>query len=208
MRMSIQVRASILVCLIWSSFSSWAATEHDNTVDFSSWPSAHACGGSQVNSIVFYYTGEYSVTDGQPWDGVTTNNITSQKGGVPTYQVDVFAGRKASQPPADFFIQRAGTINIGVSGAAQFDALNFALTGVLEIEGNDYQVVIGQVGVMAGEPNNIWYLGPNESGFNYVKTVYSYDQCEYLTTPDGKYRIGMVWKTMPNSYTFYVSKSP
>ena len=127
MRISKKIRSSILASFMLSSFSPWAATEHDNTVDFSSWPSAHACGGSQVNSIVFYYTGEYSVTDGQPWDGVTTNNITSQKGGVPTYQVDVFAGRKASQPPADFFIQRAGTINIGVSGAAQFDTLRGCL---------------------------------------------------------------------------------
>ncbi len=202
------ILAGLLVC----SPVSYAVTEHDNTVIFTAWPTNYPCGvvtGSQVSSIVFYSTGDYSITDGQPWDGVTTNNITSQKGGVPTYQADVFAGRKASQHPADFFNSRAGTVNIGPCGPAGLNTLNFALTGVLEIEGTDYPIVIGQVGL--DNSNNCWFLGSNEGEFDYFEASYSDGytiySCEYLTTPDGKYSIGAILEKMPNYYTFFIGKN-
>lgn len=202
------ILAGLLVC----SPVSYAVTEHDNTVIFTAWPTDHPCGvvtGTQVSTIVFYSTGDYSITDGQPWDGVTTNNITSQKGGVPTYQADVLAGRKASESPADFFNGRAGKVNIGPCGPAGLDTLNFALTGVLEIEGNDYPIVIGQVGVNTS--SNCWYLGSSEGEFDYSEASYSSGskvyQCNYLTTPDGNYSIGAILENMPNYYTFFIGKN-
>lgn len=202
------VLAGLLVC----SPVSYAVTEHDNTVIFTAWPTDKPCGvvtGTQVSTIVFYSTGDYSITDGQPWDGVTTNNITSQKGGVPTYQADVLAGRKASESPADFFNGRAGKVNIGPCGPAGLDTLNFALTGVLEIEGNDYPIVIGQVGVNTS--SNCWYLGSSEGEFDYSEASYSSGskvyQCNYLTTPDGNYSIRAILENMPNYYTFFIGKN-
>ena len=154
---------------------SFGVTEHDNVVEFHSKPGDKF---PQVTSIVFYFYGNYSITSGQPWDGVTTNNTS---GDYPAYQVDALAGRKGSNPPASFFFQHAGNAWISIDDC--FDptnlVLNFAFSGVLEIEGNDYNIMLGQVGCAGGNP---WYVGANQMGF----TV---DGNGWLLTPDGQYRI-------------------
>lgn len=150
----------------------YAATEHDNVVEFHSKPGDKY---SQVTSLVFYFDGNYSITSGQPWDGVTTNNVSAD---YPAYQADALAGRHYSDPPADFFTQRAGGkwITMAPPGIA---GMNFAFSGSLEIDGNDYNIVLGQD--MCGS-RNCWYLGANQSGFEV-------DANGWLVTPDGQYRI-------------------
>lgn len=207
-----KLACNIVVGLMSSSTSSLAVTEHDNAVEFKSCPDSkcsYMTPGSQVNSIVFYYDGGYSVTSGQPWDGVTTNN-NAVNAGYPDYQVDVYAGRKSSEPPADFFNQRAGTTYVGPcnSDTSPFTAMNFALTGVLEIEGNDYQIVIGQA---AFSGSNCWFLGPNESGFNLIYNNQFIDserlEEHYLITPDHQYRLGLTGIGHADTNIFYISEN-
>ena len=116
--------------LTLSSPISQGESEHDNQVEFHSCPASQCDNmtpGQQVSSLFFYFDGNYYVTVGQPWDGVTTNNITSQKG-YPAYQADIYAGRKSSELPAGFFNNRAGSINVGPCGVspAEINSLNFA----------------------------------------------------------------------------------
>ena len=122
--------SSTMAGLIVVSPLSQGVTEHDNQVEFKSCSESQCpdtTPGPQVSSLVFYFDGNYYVTVGQPWDGVTTNNITSQKG-YPAYQADIYAGRKSSELPAGFFNNRAGSINVGPCGVspAEINSLNFA----------------------------------------------------------------------------------
>ena len=203
--------SSTMAGLIVVSPLSQGVTEHDNQVEFKSCSESQCpdtTPGPQVSSLVFYFDGNYYVTDGQPWDGVTINNITSQMG-YPAYQADVYAGRQSSELPAKFFNDRSGGISVGPCGTYQspLESLNFALSGILEIEGNDYPIVIGQNGV-SGE--NCWYLGPNASGFKVIQWYRTSDDAtyEYLLTPDGQYRMGVsAYAYVAPPYIFYVSKN-
>ena len=130
-------------------------TEHDNVVEFDSEDNL------EEYSIVYYWDGDYSITSGQPWDGITTNNVTTEYNAG--YQVDAMAGRHSSGPPADFFNARAnGLFATTNSNKSTPSGMNFAFSGILEINGLDYKIVIGQNGCGT---SNCWYVGPNESGF-------------------------------------------
>ncbi len=150
----------------------FGSSEHQNVIEIDS------DNDPEVNSLVYYWDGGYSITSGQPWDGVTTNNVSTDL--LPAYQVDALAGRHSSGPPADFFNDRANGLFTTTNGNKDTpDGMNFAYTGVLEINGYDYKIVIGQNGCGT---DNCWYLAPNESGFR------NWDYNEIMT-PDQRFYI-------------------
>ena len=173
MKISTLLSSCLVAGLVLIAPLGYAVTEHDNVVEFHSQPGDEY---SQVTSLVFYFDGNYSITSGQPWDGVTTNNVSAD---YPAYQADALAGRHSSDPPSTFFTQRAGGEWITTDGQPGIAGMNFAFTGSLEIDGSDYSIVLGQN--MCGS-RNCWYLGANQSGFKV-------DTNGWLLTPDGQYRI-------------------
>jgi hypothetical protein len=143
------------------------AYSHDNYVYFKP-------GNFNISGATFDMTG-YSITEGQPWHGVT-----SDMSGV-SFAIDVNCGRKDSVSPAEWFlnsVQGGPVINTLLEDNLPSE-LNFAVSGILSIGGNAYTIVIGQKGISVG---NIWYMG----GVNF-KGDSAYNQ---MTTPDGKYTFG------------------
>lgn len=64
-----------------------SVTEHSNVVGL---------GANEALPVSFTWDGGYSVTSGQPWDGVSTSQGSQVGGGV---TIDVQAGRKGSTGP-------------------------------------------------------------------------------------------------------------
>ena len=126
----------IVICLLVMPATGSTVSEHDNYITFSSEDNVT----QEVSSVKFYFTGNYSITANQPWDGVKGNDISSKYlDNNPTYQVDVMAGRQSSADPCNYYLQNSSIVEYPCTQA------NFALSGVLEIEGNDYPVVLVQV---------------------------------------------------------------
>jgi hypothetical protein len=145
------------------------AYSHDNNLTFQ-------LQNFDYGSITMSFTETaHSITSGQPWNGVTYSN-----NGTNSFTIDVKCGRKGSGSPLQWMVdQLQGGPVIGADGSSWHPgghlgspgSLNFAVTGVLTIDGNRYTICLGQ----AGEAwHNVWYLGG--PGFT-----------EYLITPDGKY---------------------
>jgi hypothetical protein len=130
--------------------------------------------------IQFVYSGEYIVSAGQPWQGV------SSQGGTPAapLEVTVMAGRHKTTPPATWFNQRSALLlGYGLEDSRP-DELNFAFTGNLVINGTAYQVHFGQGSDLLGDD---WWLGvpPPTPG----QPAWTRVDGGYLLTPDGKYLV-------------------
>ncbi len=213
-----------LLCLVGglvaSPLSATAAIEHDNEVDFLSdqrkrcYPSPcdpdqpspnQAYDGWPVQSIVFYWSGYSNITSGQPWGGISVDNTSVYWNNYPDNTVHVSAGRKGSAGPADFFNAKAkspSVCTVGECGTTLIDAANFAFTGTLEIEGTDYQVVVGQF-----HPTNVsnaWILAGAEPGFTLWGPGPGQNPAYSLVTPDGKYYI----TALPGQAWFVISTKP
>jgi hypothetical protein len=118
-------------------------TEHDNEFNLKA--------STNINSISFKFNGDYIVTDGQPWGGVSAD------GG----KIVVKAGRKGSEKCAKWFKDYvASNYNnmIHTCGGDNLpDMLNFAIKGTLTVEGEDFDVCIGQ-GHRSSTGENNWHL--------------------------------------------------
>lgn len=131
-------------------------------------------------SLQFEYGGDYVVTDGQPWQGVTT------QGGTPgsPLEITALAGRHKSVPPEEFFNEYTHL----VLGYAFVDdrpsELNFAFSGNLVINGSSYPIYLGQ-GSSLFETD--WWFGVPILPAD--EKPWTQDTSGYLHTPDGKYVI-------------------
>lgn len=118
-------------------------TEHDNEFDFNA--------STNVTSISFRFNGEYIITDGQPWGGVSSD------GG----KIVVKAGRKGSEECAKWFKDYVASDYenmIHTSGGDNLpDKLNFAIKGTLTIDGQNYEICLGQ-GHRSSTSENNWHL--------------------------------------------------
>ena len=122
------------------------AKAHDNHL--------HIHRKDNVTSSEFDYNDAYNITKGQPFNGVTVGNITGQM-----TDIDVNAGRKGSKEVAQWYIDSVGRDSTHMihtmGGDAVPEKLNFAIKGTLTINGNAFEVCIGQG--HHGDNNN-WHL--------------------------------------------------
>lgn len=120
-------------------------TQHDN--NFQILP-------DQFNpSMSYTFNGNYSITSGQPWSGVSSEGC---QGGI---QVVAKAGRKGSESPANWFKSNVSCATCQNAGTNSFPGeLNFAFTGTITINGDTYPITLGQG--HAGANNNWWIGGP------------------------------------------------
>lgn len=118
-------------------------TEHDNEFDFNA--------STNVNSISFKFNGDYIVTDGQPYGGVSSD------GG----KIVVKAGRKGSEKCAkwfkDYVASNYENMIHTVGGDNLPDKLNFAIKGILTIDGESYEICLGQ-GHRSSTGENNWHI--------------------------------------------------
>jgi hypothetical protein len=136
---------------------------HDNLVMLVPW---------QWNPTLAFSLENHSITSGQPWSGCSA----SIKDGF--FTIDARAGRKASSGVADWF--RSNATNAICSDDCNCvwpSELNFAFTGTITVNGDSYQVTIGQ-GSTVGH-NNWWIGGP---GWTIHEGI-----TPNVRTPDGKY---------------------
>jgi hypothetical protein len=147
------------------------ATVRDNEVVF--------VAGDAVKHVAFVFDGAYSITEGQPWEGVSDNSNF----GVD--HVHVQAGRKGSLNPLSWYAARSNRHDIssilGWSDAS--GSMNFALTGYLFIESHKYRIVLAQQG--SGGRNG-WWLSSNEPGWTFDSPTFGKKS---LRTPDGLFKI-------------------
>ena len=142
-------------------------TQHDNCLNI--WPEQFS------PSMSYSYSGDHSITSGQPWSGVSSSGY---HGGL---QILVKAGRKGSYDVANWFNSNAPNAACTISSLSlQPYELNFAFTGTITINGNTYAVTIGQG--HSGASNNWWIGGP---GWVFQKKSNPGKIC----TPDRKYTI-------------------
>ncbi|BAW80671.1 hypothetical protein TAO_1301 [Candidatus Nitrosoglobus terrae] len=118
-------------------------TMHDNEFDFNA--------STNVTSVSFKFSGEYIITDGQPWGGVSANSG----------KITVKAGRKGSEKCAkwfkDYVASEYQNMIHTVGGDNLPDELNFAIKGVLTIDGADYEICLGQ-GHRSSTGQNNWHI--------------------------------------------------
>ncbi|MCY7296898.1 hypothetical protein [Alteromonas sp. a30] len=116
---------------------------------------------NDINDIKFLFnnddTSAYSITKGQPWKEVNV----MQKDHGSTLIVDIDAGRKGDSSNADFFndtVNSDGNNMIHTDGGSNKPSeLNFAIKGVLEINGDRFNVCLGQ-GHRSSNDHNNWHL--------------------------------------------------
>jgi hypothetical protein len=104
--------------------------------------------GSGIESMSFIYGNQYSITDGQPWGEVESAFSYNKKEKRNELKIDVGAGRKASKKPATFynsFVNSNTNQMIRTRGGDNVPKeLNFAFNGILKINGESFNVCIGQ----------------------------------------------------------------
>lgn len=131
--------------------------------------------GSGGPPVGYVFSGDYSVTAGQPWQGVT-----GCPSAVDNCTITVMAGRNKTTPVAQWFTQNAPTAYCtGDCGGSQPSELNFAFTGTITINSSSYPITLGQ-GSSSPGVNNWWFGG---SGWTYQKV----GEWNSLVTPDGQY---------------------
>lgn len=126
----------------------------------------------------FAFTGDYIVSDGQPWQGVKVS------GGAPgtPLEITALAGRHKTAPPATWLDDRSQLV-LGYGLLDDRPAeLNFAFAGNLLIDGSSYPIVLGQGSDLLGDD---WWLGVPASPDD--GPPWTQDASGYLHTPDGKY---------------------
>jgi len=149
---------------------------HNNEFDFNA--------QAGINSISFIYSGDYCISDGQDFDKVTSS------GG----KITVTAGRHGSDKCADWY-------SASVDGSTAYmihtlggdhkpDKLNFAIKGTLEINGDGFEICLGQG---HHDSHNNWHLA------SYQLTA---DSNGKNGTLDNKYRL-----SQDGTHSFKVSKA-
>jgi hypothetical protein len=124
----------------------------------------------------FAYDGEYVVTAGQPWQGVTAGMASS------LLEVTAKAGRHKSAAPAAWFNEHSALLlGYGLEDSRP-EELNFAFAGTLVIDDSPYQVYLGQGSDLLGDD---WWLGVPAAEADQPAWTRTTDG--YLLTPDGKY---------------------
>ncbi len=122
-------------------------------------------GGGNLTGA-FTWSDQYSITDGQPWGGVTTGPGGEFPG---EFQITAQAGRHGSSGPAQWFLSQAQYMIGGDTWEATVPSdLNFAFSGLLTMTCSsapcgsapvgisNYPIVIGQGST--GTSNN-WWIG-------------------------------------------------
>jgi len=109
---------------------------HNNNITFA--------GDKTIKSISFDYGDLYTITPGQPWGEVET---TSSHNGS-TLKIDIGAGRKDNKSNADWFNAVVNSANEKMFHTRGGDnvpkELNFAIKGTLTINGDKFNICIGQ----------------------------------------------------------------
>lgn len=144
-------------------------TEHTNAVSFTN-TNPNGTTNTDIGAVSYSFDGHYSITEGQPWGGVPDTN------GVGSLVIEAGAGRKASEPVAEWFTSNAGDYIGENSFSSSPSELNFAFSGTLTVNGDSYPIVLAQGS--NDEGNNWWVGGPGWIGSGIS-----------LTSPDGKYEI-------------------
>ncbi|WP_158729660.1 MULTISPECIES: hypothetical protein [unclassified Flavobacterium] len=120
---------------------------HNNNIIFA--------GDKTIKSISFVYGDLYTITPGQPWGEVET---TSSHNGS-TLKIDIGAGRKDNPENAKWFNDVVSSVNEKMFHTRGGDnvpkELNFAIKGLLTINGDKFNVCIGQGS--SGDYNN-WHI--------------------------------------------------
>jgi len=120
------------------------ATEHDNEFDLNP--------KTNINKVSFKFNGEYVITDGQPFGGVSSD----EKG-----KIIIKAGRKGSEKCAkwfnDFVASNYANMIHTCGGDNIPKELNFAVKGTLTIDGDNFEVCIGQ-GHRSSTGENNWHF--------------------------------------------------
>lgn len=124
------------------------------------------------DGLSFTPSGPYDITSGQPWGGVTTAT-----GAFGSLQITAQAGRHDSSGPAAFFTSNASALVGGDSYSNTPSELNFAFTGTLSVNGNDYPLVVGQG---SNDVSNNWWFGGQG---------WTQDDPNQMTSPDGRYTL-------------------
>lgn len=118
-------------------------TMHDNEFNF--------VASTNVVSIKFVFSGDYIITTGQPWGGVASN------GG----KIIVKAGRHGSKECAkwfkDYVASKYENMIHTVGGENLPDELNFAIKGTLTVDGQSFEICLGQ-GHRPSTGENNWHI--------------------------------------------------
>jgi hypothetical protein len=153
-------------------------TVHDNKIQFA--PHEHP---SSIKSVAFEWDQAYSITPGQPWEGLDVSIEKNGYGDVIPFMT-VKAGRKGSSTPQDWFNARnAGAKISDESSWRHVGTLNFAFTGYLVINDDRYLVTMAQEGLNG---TNGWWLAGQQKGWTYQEPFIGDN---YLLTPDKKWEI-------------------
>ncbi|MDP2722781.1 MAG: hypothetical protein Q8O72_08490 [Bacteroidales bacterium] len=156
-------------------------TRHDNYLEI--WPEQFS------PAISYSWDGNYSITSGQPWSGVTSG---ASHGGL---QLLVKAGRKGSDHVSNWFDSNVSNAACTINSISPLPyELNFAFTGTITINGNNYPVTIGQG--HSGASNNWWIGGP---GWVFPDKNNGGKIC----TPDRKY---LFTEDGTSAYLFWISE--
>ncbi len=144
-------------------------------------------------NVSYQFTGQYSVSAGQPWRGVTSTPSTPSAPAAVTVQ----AGHNPAVAPAQWFTGslanrgKNADVVTTTGGAGQLPgALDYAFDGNLTINGTSYQIVTGYVlNVIDCTYFHQWSVGgtpttPTPNGGTWTTT-----KTGALLTPDGKYEI-------------------
>ncbi|MEI8081854.1 MAG: hypothetical protein WCI74_08430, partial [Actinomycetes bacterium] len=143
------------------------------------------------NTIAYSFSGNYSITADQAstWGEVTGCSTTSA-----TCTIEVKAGRQDSAPVWQWFTANASGYGcINSKPCNSISSMNFALTGTLTINGQQYPLTLGQNG--SASSNSWWYGGPGWTSANPSMGMFN------GVTPDGKYSLNM---TGDNDYSVQV----
>jgi hypothetical protein len=128
------------------------ATSHSNQLTFAYSTNTP---GNEFSSVTFS-SNQYSITGGQPWGGVSTSYGDDIQG-AGSMVITVQAGRKDTIAPAHFFAANADIfLGDDAMSSGLPSELNFAFTGVLTLNGDSYNIVIGQGSNAEG---NNWWIG-------------------------------------------------
>ncbi|HEX2685371.1 MAG TPA: hypothetical protein VHN14_02070, partial [Kofleriaceae bacterium] len=124
--------------------------------------------GNGVSSMTFTYNNDLQVTSGEDKGSVVVTVETNQ------IKIDAQADRKGSTSVADWFNnnianQASHAVTITAIGDDLPEELNFAFSGTLNINGDQYTLYIGQGHNLGGNP---WWIGCNNLDDGLLGTGY------------------------------------
>jgi hypothetical protein len=140
----------------------------------------------------------YSITSNQPWGGVQPTQVSANPNSY--LKITVQAGRQGSTSPVNWFNATAlPSPHLSASSSANPSTMNFAFTGTLVINDNQYAVVFGQYGVSG---QNIWVIAGVGPGWTLDTSLSG----PSLVTPDGIYGISPGSCGGGGNYGFQISQ--